>query len=203
MTRKPPNKRLQDYQRQLEMLAKEEQKQRQAYKDFVGSIQELEPLEKAESWLRYVADNAERYSDQEAIVYLASRGYDCKKYAQKIVTTWRLAEKQAIERCMYGTSVYNLDTGKRSRRGGLSESNAKDILNRSPFELHDFWGGSDEEGLFIGATMLRTVEWCQIGGFEKWWQRYSREQLETTIQGGIRLIPASYYLFAMTSGLLP
>jgi hypothetical protein len=55
------------------------------------SIQGLQPLEKAEAWLSYVADDIEYWGDQEALVYLKSRGRDCSAQINKLVSVWKTA----------------------------------------------------------------------------------------------------------------
>lgn len=61
-----------------------------------------------------------------------------------------------------------------------------------------FWEGRDSQELSIDATMLRTAEWCQRGGFDEWWRRLAKDVTIDTFTGGI-LHPAaaSYFLFNM------
>lgn len=61
----------------------------------------------------------------------------------------------------------------------------------------DFWYGRDGQEHTIDATMLRTVEWCEIGGFEDYWIRNANRQYESLISNGIDPIPASFYIFNM------
>ena len=45
--------------------------------------------------------------------------------------------------------------------------------------------------------MLRTVEWCNIGGYDRWWARFAREQYESVIHLGVEPVPAAFYLFGL------
>lgn len=174
-----------------------EQKQRQACGDFVNSIQGLQPLEKAEAWLSYVADDIEYWGDQEALVYLKSRGRDCSAQINKLVSVWKTAAQRSIEQCAEGGSVINVETGETKKVGGMSIAEASDVKNLSPFLLRNFWGGHDSQELTIDATMLRTVEWCVIGGFDEWWERLAQTVNEDLIRGGIDPLPGGWWLFSM------
>ena len=198
MPQKRGKKSKQEVERSLDELRQIEEQRQQSYGQFVESVQSLQPFEKAEAWLRYVADDTDLYySDQEALVYLVSRGYDCTDRIKKLVADWKLAERRSIERCMEGIGIYNPETGKTRRTHQMSLTEASDILNRSYHDLDNFWGGRLEQEFSIDATMLRTVEWCNIGGFDEWWHRYVREDYESTIRDGITPIPASFFLFNM------
>lgn len=52
---------------------------REAYEEFFRRAKDLPPIERAEAWLRHVADHPDNDGDLEAIIYLASRGHDCAK----------------------------------------------------------------------------------------------------------------------------
>lgn len=168
--------------------------------DLVRSVQGLPPLDRVEAWLRYVANHERRcYSSQEAIVYFVSRGYDCTEIVRDLVRAWKLDEKRSIKACAQEIVVWKADTGQPGEvaREGLVYEETSDIVNTSPFILFDFWSFSDSQELSMDATMLRTVEWCSIGGFYEWWLRLAKTQYEMAVQGGIDPIPASYYLFNM------
>jgi hypothetical protein len=171
--------------------------------DFVRSVQHLQPLERAEAWLRHVADRERSgydvYSTQEAIVYLVSRGYDCGDIKKDLVATWKRDERHAIEVCMQEEWVWDMDTGEKVElyRKGLTFDEASDILNVSPHRLMDFWRCSHSQELSMPATMLRTADWCEVGGFDDWWVRFARLEYEAVIQAGVDPVPASLYLFAM------
>lgn len=173
------------------------ERREQAYHKFVESIRDYGPLEKAEAWLTYVAENGEDYSDQEALVYLRSRGQDCSKPINKLILDWKRAARHAIQECADGISVHNTDTGKTAKAGRMSLTEASDIRNLSPVILRNFWECRDEQELSIDATMLRTVEWCDIGGFDEWWERLAEETMKDIILGGLEPVPASFWLFNM------
>lgn len=187
----------------MDKLREMENQRRQAYLEFVKSAQGLEPLGRAEAWLDHIANDASNWNDyggygaEEAVVYLVSRGHDCAEHIKGMLAAWKLAERYAIERCMQGRTVHELDTGETHRKGGMSYAEASDILNLSLYELPNFWSGFDHQEFSIDATMLRTVEWCNIGGFDQWWLRLAKEHFEMTIQGGIEPVPASFFLFNM------
>lgn len=168
--------------------------------EFVLSVQDLPPLQRAEAWLKHVVKYDQIcYGTQEAIVYLISRGNDCTEAVENVIKTWKQDEKHSIELCMKELHVHKIDTGetKEIARKGLSFDDASDVLNQSISRLEDFWGLSDYFVLTGNATMLRTVQWCEIGGFHDWWLRLAKTDYEMIIQGGIDSIPASFYLFNM------
>ncbi len=67
-----------------------------------------------------------------------------------------------------------------------------------PLFLPDFWSGRSGQEETIDATMLRTVEWCEIGGFDDWWIRLSQENRRSILHDGIEnTFPRSFWLFAM------
>jgi hypothetical protein len=173
------------------------QKEHEAYQNFVESIQGQEPRAKAEEWMHFTAKNIYTYGDQESLVYLRSRGHECKEQIDELVSNWKRAAKERIERCAKGTSVEILETGETKRIGGMPLAKASDIRNVSPYILQNFWSGRDDQELSIDATMLRTVEWCDIGGFDEWWERLARSTTQDIIQGGIDSIPGSFWLFSM------
>jgi hypothetical protein len=146
----------------------------------------------------FAADNIDTYGDQEALVYLWSRGHECGKQIDELVSDWKRAAQQQIENCAKDVSVYVLETGETKREGGIPLAKVSDVKNVSPYLLHNFWGGRDEQGLSIDATMLRTVPWCEIGGFDEWWERLARTTTQDVIQGGIDSVPGSFWLFNMS-----
>jgi len=69
-----------------------------------------------------------------------------------------------------------------------------DIVASSVLELPNFWGGGAE----LDVTMLRTVQCCQIAGFDLWWQRWARETREDVFAGCYGGdISGALWLFAM------
>jgi len=173
-------------------------REHEAYQQFIESIQGYEPRTKAEKWMAYVASNIDMYADQEALVYLRSRGHECKEQIDELVSYWKRVARERIEECAKGISVHVLETGETKRRGGMPLAMASDVKNVSPYLLHNFWSGRHEQELSIDATMLRTVEWCDIGGFDEWWERLARFTMQDIIQGGIDPVPGSFWLFNMS-----
>jgi hypothetical protein len=178
----------------LETLYRELHKE---YWAFVESIQEFDPRGKAEAWISYTANHIETYGDQEALVYLRSREHECKHQIQEVISNWKTAAQEEIQQSARGISVTFIETGKTKRHGGMPLAAARDVANISPYRLPNFWGWRDEEEFYIDATMLRTVEWCEIGGFEQWWERLARLTTQDIFQVGIDPLPASYWLFSM------
>jgi hypothetical protein len=171
--------------------------------EFVKSVSHLPPLERAETWIEKAVETYGDYSKQEGIVYLVSRGYDCAEIIKDLVAVWKRDEKGSIEFCMAGRSRRNFDTGQLGEvvYEGLTYQEAIDSLRWSPFEPIDFWvaahGFSLESEMISPAIMLRTVQWCKIGGFDLWWHRLAKFDYELTVQLGVDPLPAVFYLFSM------
>lgn len=176
----------------------ESQREYKEYQRFIESIQRYDTRTKSEEWIAYVAKNISIYGDQEALVYLRSRGHECEEEIKKLIINWKRAARQSIERCSKGNRVENFETEKVEWRGGMPLAKASDVKNVSQYILHDFWGGRDEQELSINATMLRTVEWCEIAGFDEWWERLAHNTLMDVVQGGIDPGPGSFWLFYLT-----
>ena len=172
-------------------------KQREKYSVFVESIQKISGLEKAEAWLSYVSDNIDDFGDQEALIFLQSRGKDCSKQIRSLVAWWKECEKRALAASIEPISIHNLDTGKSRRIATRTPAQVNKIETVSRFALRDFWDGHRAQELSIDATMLRTVEWCGIGGFNAWWKRYAKEETRSLTLGGADPLPMSFWLFVI------
>jgi len=188
--------------KQLIQLKKTEELKREKYKKFSKSIKSLSNIERAEKWLRYVANNGESFGDTEALVYLISRGYDCKSEIEEVVKMWYDSVESVIEEAKRGVSALIIDSdtnlGRKTRRiGGIKRKNFKDITNISTFWLRNFWFRRYSQEFSIDATMLRTVEWCKIGGFDEWWERLVKETKMNVLQGGFSPHPGIFWLFNM------
>ena len=142
--------------------AEYERKQKD-YQRFVESIQGLEPFEKTESWLWYVANNIDYYGDQEAIVYLLSRGYDCSDLILDLINWWKKAVQWSIEECSKGIISYSAETGETKRIGGMSIAEASNVEGLGSAILRNFWGGTDKQELYIDATMLPQWNGVKLG----------------------------------------
>lgn len=192
-----------EYFRDLDRLERE---RRQRFKDFVDTNRNLTSLERSERWLRWIlSEEPIEFGDQEAVVYLASRGKECSADIQRINEKWLYHEQHRIKECSEGSlsSTVKLDGRTRSienvrRVGGMSLAKARRVEERSEFELRNFWGGTRYQEQTIDATMLRTVEWCGIGGFEAWWRRLARRTSGDFIEGGIDPGSVVYWLFGMS-----
>jgi hypothetical protein len=140
---------------------------------------------KAEGWLLNVANDMEGVWDQEALVYLRSRGHDCHDQVADLIQAWKVAEQARLDE-------YN----QRVEKPRGAEANATNIEAISPNFLRDFWGGAQPEDYSFEATMLRTVDWCEIAGFDSWWHRLEQRLKENTFSHeGTNLLPN--WLFAM------
>ncbi|MDY6989817.1 MAG: hypothetical protein SWQ30_17375 [Thermodesulfobacteriota bacterium] len=152
------------------------------------------PIEKAETYLREnVAASIDRYGDQEAVVYLRSRGHECLEQADEIARDWKYAADAAIREFARGHEVHHLGgdrDGEREVVGKRPLEEAADVGRWFPYLLRNFWGGHDQEELTIDATMLRTAEWCKIGGFGVWWQRWAEQIGDLVAHGGSDSGPA-------------
>jgi hypothetical protein len=170
---------------QLHAINEAWRKRQEKYRAFVASVQELALTERADAWMRYCVENMESDGDLEALVYLASRGHDCTAEITRLVGEWRQAERKRIAAAQ--KLVHHFKPGRTLRISQLSE-----------FELRNFWIPlADSQSYSIDATMLRTVGWCQIGGFEEWWRRAAKSFREGVLRGGVEPVPAGAYLFNM------
>lgn len=156
---------------------------REAYEKFFERAKALPPIERAEAWLRHVADHPDNDGDLEAIIYLASRGYDCAKYISRTVEEWKLAEAEAI-------SQYP------SNKNAVGIHAKGDIENASP-ALRNFWMCHRSQEDAIESTMLRAVGWCGIGGFEPWWKGIARSANERVLRSGSGGLHDCFWLFNM------
>jgi len=180
-----------------EFIAKDRER-REQYTAFCNSIKTLDPIPRVEAWLGYIANNIEEYEEQESLVYFRSRGKKYEVQINKLVLFWKEAERIQIEKCSRGTLEVSLDSDEQRYTGGMSLESAREIKKHSPFVLSNFWEGRAEQENIIDATMLRTVEWCKIGGFDDWWERLADIYDEDTIRGGVAdKNEASYFLFSM------
>ena len=185
----------------LEEVRQLHEQAQQRSQEFMASVQGLQPLEKAEAWLRYVANEGFDFGAQEALVYLVSRGHDCTQLIREAVTEWKLAVKRTLEMCLVRLSDSNGGSGenKGTALGKTPSVEACDISKYSPLVLYNFWAGGDAvQDLTIDSTMLRTAEWCGIGGFDEWWHRLAEDLYRLTILGGIDdTVRLAFHLFSM------
>src|SRR6516164_5272288 len=177
-----------EFQELFDALEQQIERERTAFRETVESLRNSAPILRAEGCLRFWAERLEEWGDHEAVIYLASRGHDCTSITRTILANWREAEKDSI-----------------SRMGGIKDPHA---LKENPAKvLHRFWNSFDSQELSIDATMLRTVEWCNIRGFDQWWQNLGTEILEGAFSGGahpfaiFNYCRADYAVCSMGDGL--
>jgi hypothetical protein len=177
-------------------MQQEFNKRRGAYADAVAELNRLPTQEaRALRWMQFIVANLDSFGDQEALVHLRSRSHACEREIDNLVDYWRKAETKAFK----DSSASRISYAEATSNGKVIPpfDHSADIRRISRIELRDFWGGSDYQEFTIDATMLRTVEWCQIGGFDEWWERLAIEARDSVLRGGIEPVPASYWLFAM------
>jgi hypothetical protein len=162
-------------------------KKQAEFRQLVDSIQGYEPRDKAEAWLEFVAQNPNSFGDQEALVYLRSRGRDCSTEIDKLVSFWKRCAEERIEECTHGQVIENSggDGGKTEHHSGPPLPEARDVKKHSQLALRNFWNWHLGQRYSIDATMLRTVDWCEIGGFEGWWERMAQSHREYLLRWGM------------------
>jgi len=148
-------KKILKLKREYSSFFAEQEKKRAQYLAFIDSIKELEPLPRVEAWLTYIAENIEDFVEQEALVYSISRGKKCKKQIERLIEFWKESREFAYR--------HVLPVGKKPQ----------------------FWYGRDEQEQYLDSTMLRTVEWCKIGGFDEFWEDKSKETFNEIVRNGI------------------
>ena len=175
----------------LAALQDQQERERSAFRKVVDSLRTAAPLLRAEGCLRFWAERLGEWGDHEAVVYLASRGNNVAATIPTILTNWREAEKEAI-----------------GRRGSIVDAHAAHAFKENPTAFLDrFWSFFDSQELSIDATMLRTVEWCNIRGFEQWWKNLGNELREGAFSGGahpfaiFNYCRADYAVRSMRNGL--
>jgi hypothetical protein len=191
-------------------LANLEPEAKARFEAFLSTNRNLPCIERAEEWLKFVVSQGpDNFGDQEAAIYLTSRGKDCETAIQKINAYWMDHEQGVIKKCAEGswTSTVKLDgtkrhVGRKRHVGGMCFAEARKIEERSEFQLPNFWAGHRGQDQTIDATMLRTVEWCGMGGFEPWWRRLARRTVSDFIDGGVEPGSLVYWLFAMSRSQL-
>jgi len=182
--------------RAIEAMQQQFDKRRAKYIDAVARLNRLSTAEaRALGWMEFIAANIDTFGDQEALVHLRSRGHACEREIDDVVEYRRTAETRAFKNSSASRISYSDAVGNGSVIPPFDHT--ADIRRVSSLELPDFWGGSDHQEFTIDATMLRTVEWCQIGGFDEWWERIAIQARESVLRDGVNPVPSSYWLFAM------
>jgi len=70
-------------------------------------------LDKAERFLSFVADHCETVWDQEALVYLQSRGFECDDQITALFESWKADEQAVIDEYNQGIDTNDLSASKR------------------------------------------------------------------------------------------
>lgn len=164
----------------------------------VGSAEESGWLAKAESWVEVIADEVKEVGDQEALVYLRSRGRACHEQIDVLIESWKAVEQARLEEYNQGIGLHDLSAGLRTGTRRSLKATASNVGDISPMLLRDFWDAPALGDQSTEATMLRTAKWCEISGFEPWWRRLAHERKERLLGGGIEnAASAAYWLFNM------
>jgi hypothetical protein len=169
----------------------------QKYTSFVESIRNLATLERSEAWLSYVSSEIEDFGDQEALIYLTSRGIDCGRQIAALITLWKREEGSSLSSYIRGPVVWDPQKRRHQKTQASHIPGASEIEKLSPFHLRNFWSGGRQQELSIDATMLRTVSWCGIGGFDPWWKRLAKETASLFSYGGIERPAVGFWIFSM------
>jgi hypothetical protein len=152
----------------FDLLTSKEREDRAAYRVAFTAVRDAlqgkPPIIRAEGLLQFWSDRLSEWGDHEAVVYLISRGEDPIPFARTILANWRAAENALVNREMGGGS---------------------NLRGRDPCDYFSrFWGLFDSQECTIDATMLRTVEWCNIRGFDRWWENLGKNIKESAFSGG-------------------
>lgn len=163
-------------------------------------IEGLSPVDKAEAWLRQVMIKGEsafhpddwisqfivnEFADQEALIYFISRGVDCNEHIKKMFVRlkehkkkseafWRFVETWSDNELRF----LGFQKKKTSKKKADKDSLYFENLARSHFSL-----ANDDESYQV-ASMIRTLEWCDIGGYDLVWREYTNRLSEDVNRGG-------------------
>jgi hypothetical protein len=154
----------------LAAMEEERKRERAAFRGTVDQFRAAPPIARAEACLRFWAERLKQWGDHEAVVYFMSRGNDCSSIIREMQFNWRAAEKDSIDRLI----------GK-----DIADKQIANTIRQHPTRyMFRFWGLFDRQELSIDATMLRTMQWCNILGYEQWWRRLERDIKEGAFSGG-------------------
>ena len=105
---------------------------RARFKAFVSANRNLPSIERAEAWLKFVlSEDPDNFGNQEAAIYLASRGKDCETAIQKINDHWMYHEQRVITKCSEGSWNSTITLDGRKRHVGGEEARRRYELRRS------------------------------------------------------------------------
>lgn len=196
-----------DYKKYLKALKKADFERTEEDKDvWRGFIDEfdlidvLPPIKKAEAWLREIMIKGKsmlhpddwisqfivnEFADQEALIYFISRDVDCSKHVKNMTTRLKEHKKksEAFWRFVETRSDNELRflglQRKKTRKKKVSEDSLYfENLARSHFSL-----ANDDESYQV-ASMIRTLDWGDIGGYDLVWKEYVNRLNEDVNRGG-------------------
>jgi hypothetical protein len=194
------NKYLKAWKKGENEKAEEDKRLWRSYLQDIESIQNLPPVQKAETWLRQVMIKGKsflasldwvsqftisEFVDQEALVYFISRGVDCADQIKSM--SLRLKENKRKSEEFYKSLETQFNNRNRSR--GSQPKKARSSKNQessSYFELmqrRSFSLANDDQSYQV-ASMIRTIEWGDIGGFDVLWKEYANSLNEDVNRGG-------------------
>ena len=120
-------------------------------------------LERAESWLRPIAEDSFADSGIEAGVYFRSRGKHADAPApEDLYGTWRRLIMHEVQRLQ---PVGHEEAAKRAAENDLTLAEAAMVLRHYMLRFFSF---SDAESDIIDAAFLRAVQWFGIEGLDEW-----------------------------------
>ena len=180
--------------------AEEDKQLWRSYLQDYQSIQGLSPVQKAETWLREVMIKGKSFldsvdwisqftidvfADQEALIYFISRGEDCGKYIKNMSARLKENKKASEKFYRYLESrsdneprVLGLQKKKTRPRKRDEDAPYYEMMWRSSLSL-----ANDDQSYQV-ASMIRTIEWGDIGGYDVLWKEYANRLNEDVNRGG-------------------
>ena len=149
--------------------------------------------EKSEAWLYSVSMNTNTHADYEAAVYLKSRNLPTVS-AEDIEADWY--SSICFDICRKGNSY-----GEKLEPTTIEAAEARTITLKAAADALTWFGGvspfrtfRDEEEDFVDATLLRTADFFQIGGYDAWWKS-AISTLSAGPVNGIEFIRSTFGFF--------
>jgi hypothetical protein len=191
--------------------AEEDKQLWRSYIEDFESIQDMASIQKAEAWLRqvmtdkFVIDSSDwasqfivnKFADQEALIYFISRGVDCKSHVKKMASRLKVHKKEseAFWRFLETWSDNELKfLGLQKRRTRKRKADI-DASYYAAMARRSFSLANDDESYTV-ASMIRTFQWCDLGGYDVVWREYANRLNEDVNRGGeIDSETASHTLF--------
>ena len=206
------------YKQYIKALIKSELERRQedkrgwryCVKD-IDAIEGLPPIEKAEIWLKQmmvdgnlieeteawyspITDN--EFEDQESLIYFISRGADCSLQIQNMYARFSQQKEESKRFSKFIESCSDKDL----RFLGLRKHKPHRKFDKK-FAIEDAaWRSTptiaNDDQSNLTASMFRTIEWCDFGGFDDMLNFYSLGLQDDVARGGeIEEELASQFLF--------